>query len=172
MAHVSYVERDDAPEDLQPTYDLIAKKLGTMLNFFKALAHSPELLNAFLAMNRTQAKTSLDPKLREMAYLRVSALNGCDYCDHYHGLAAKAVGWTDEEIVEIRRPVVGGSFSNLDRDVLAFAEQVTKSCAAEDDLIARLKESLDERQLVELTATVALANFTNRVNVALDIELP
>jgi uncharacterized peroxidase-related enzyme len=172
MAHVSYVERDEVPEELQATYDLIAKKLGTMLNFFKALAHSPELLNAFLAMNRTQAKTTLDPKLREMAYLRVSALNGCDYCDHYHSLAAKAVGWTDEEIAEIRRPVVGGSFSDLERDVLAFAEQVTKSCAAEDDLMARLKEKLNERQLVELTATVALANFTNRVNVALDIELP
>ena len=172
MAHVSYVERNDAPEELRATYDLIADKLGTMLNFFKALAHSPELLSAFLAMNRTQAKTTLNPKLREMAYLRVSALNGCDYCDHYHSLACKAAGWTDEEIAEIRRPVVGGSFSKLDRDVLAFAEQVTKSCAAEDDLIARLKGSLDERQLVELTATVALANFTNRVNVALEIELP
>ena len=172
MSHVFYVERDAAPEELHAVYDLTAKKFGTMLNMFKTLAHSPELLTAFLALNRTQAKTTLDPKLRELAFLRVSTLNGCDYCDHYHTLAAKGVGLTDEQIAEVRKSVVGGSFSDLERDALSFAEQVTKSCVADDELVAKLRQSLDDRQFVELTATVSLANFTNRFNIALDTELP
>lgn len=172
MAHVSYVERDDAPEELHAAYDLTAKKLGQMLNMFKAMAHSPELLTAVLALNRTQQKTLLAPKLRELAYLRVSWLNRCEYCDHYHTLAAKGVGWTDEQIAEIRQPVVGGSFSELERDILSFAEQVTKSCVADDAVMERLKKALTERQLVDLTSTVATANFTNRFNLALDTELP
>ena len=44
MGHVSYVERAEAPDELHAAYDLTAKKLGTRLNIFKAMAHSPELL--------------------------------------------------------------------------------------------------------------------------------
>ena len=38
--------------------------------------------------------------------------------------------------------------------------------------MARLKLALSERELVELTIAVAIANFTNRVNETLKSELP
>jgi uncharacterized peroxidase-related enzyme len=172
MSHVTYVERDDAPEELRPTYDAIAKKLGAMLNFFKAMVHSPGLLPAFLGLNATQGKSALAPKLRELAFLRASAINGCDYCVHYHSMGAKAAGWSDSEIADVAKPEFGSAFDDLSRDVIKFADEVTKSCRADDALMARLKAKLSERELVELTATVALANYTNRVNMALAIDLP
>ncbi len=172
MSQISTIERDQAPEELRPTYDAIAKKFGAMLNFFKTMVHSPPLLPAFLGLNGTQGKSALDPKLREMAFLRVSAINGCDYCVHYHRMAAKSAGWTDDDLAGVAGADFGGGLDDLTRDVVCFADQVTKTCRADDDLIARLKAKLTERELVELTATVALASYTNRFNMALAIDLP
>lgn len=172
MGKISTVERDQAPEELRPTYDAIAGKFGAMLNFFKTMVHSPPLLPAFLGLNATQAKSVLDPKLRELAYLRVSAVNGCHYCVHYHQMAANSVGWTDADLVGIADADFGSRLDDLGQDVVCFADQVTKTCHADEAVLSRLKKSLSERELVELTATVALANYTNRINMALAIDLP
>ena len=172
MGQISTIERDQAPEELRPTYDAIAKKLGAMLNFFKTMVHSPGLLPAFLGLNGTQGKSALDPKLRELAYLRVSEVNGCEYCVHYHRMAAKSAGWSDAELGGIASVDFGSGLDDLARDVIHFADQVTKTCRADDAVVARLKAKLSEREVVELAATVALANYTNRVNMALAIDLP
>lgn len=172
MGQISTIERDQAPEELRPTYDVISKKLGAMLNYFKTMAHSPGLLPAFLGLNGTQSKSALDPKLRELAYLRVSAINGCEYCVHYHQMAAKSAGWTEADLSGIAGPDFGGGLDDLSRDVVLFADQVTKTCRADDAVSGRLKSKLSERELVELTATVALASYTNRFNMALAIDLP
>ena len=172
MGQISTVERDQAPEELRPTYDAITKKFGAMLNFFKTMVHSPGLLPAFLGLNGTQGKSALDPKLRELAFLRVSAINGCEYCVHYHRMAAKSAGWTDADLAGIAGVSFGNGFDDLSRDVIRFADQVTKTCRADDAVMARLKAKLSERELVELAATVALASYSNRFNMALSIDLP
>jgi alkylhydroperoxidase family enzyme len=56
--------------------------------------------------------------------------------------------------------------------VLAYAEQLTKTAEVDPAVVQELKGFLNETQLVTLAATVALANFTNRFNHGLDIELP
>src|SRR5262245_11268801 len=80
MALVSYVEKDEAAEALRPVFEGMERKLGAVPNVFRAMAHSPELLQAFLGLNAALAKTKLDGKLRELAYMKASQLNGCEYC--------------------------------------------------------------------------------------------
>lgn len=143
-----------------------------MLNFFKVLAHSPAVLQAFMAMNSAQGKMTLDPKLRELAYLKASAVNDCAYCLHYHTKSAKKVGLTDEQVGEVISGGPASAFDDLQSLVMTFAEQVSKNVRAEDSVIAALKERLSDAELADLTATVALANYTNRVNEALAIDLP
>ena len=41
-----------------------------------------------------------------------------------------------------------------------------------NDLVEKLKQTLSDRELVELATTVALANFTNRISETLRLELP
>ena len=43
-------------------------------------------------------------------------------------------------------------------------KRVTRHIDVDDVLAARLKETLGDRELVELAMTVGIANFTNRVN--------
>lgn len=64
------------------------------------------------------------------------------------------------------------SLNERERAVHDFATQLTTQVRVDDDVVKRLQEFLSPSQLVELTATVGLANFTNRFNEALGVELP
>ena len=67
-----------ATEPAQKLFQAIQGKLGTVLNFFRTLGHAPEVLQATLALDKAILQ-GLDPKLRELAYLKTSQLNGCEY---------------------------------------------------------------------------------------------
>ncbi len=79
MAAISYVSKEQAPTELQPTYEQLEKRLGNVLNIFRAMAHNPELLLRFLALDAAAGDTMLDPRLRDLAYLKVSEINKCAY---------------------------------------------------------------------------------------------
>ena len=49
---------------------------------------------------------------------------------------------------------------------------MTRHINVDDALFNRLKQTLSERQIVELAMTVGIANFTNRVTETLRLELP
>jgi alkylhydroperoxidase family enzyme len=63
-------------------------------------------------------------------------------------------------------------FDEKDKLVIHFADQVTRGAATvRDPQLAELKRHFSDEQLVELTATISVANFTNRINDAL-LSLP
>ncbi|KZY40002.1 alkylhydroperoxidase [Roseovarius sp. HI0049] len=65
-------------------------------NFWRALAHDPALLRATWERLKTvMAPGALDPLVKEMIYIAVSASNGCEYCCHSHTASARAKGMTD-----------------------------------------------------------------------------
>ncbi|MBV9088074.1 MAG: carboxymuconolactone decarboxylase family protein [Acidobacteriaceae bacterium] len=76
MARVSYVEAQNASPEVKKIYD--QKLKGHVGNIQKALAHRPELLDNFLTFYGSVGK-SLDRRLYELIYIRVSTLNNCHY---------------------------------------------------------------------------------------------
>ncbi len=172
MALVSYISDQDAAEKIKPVFEGMEKKIGVVPNVFRAMAHNPEMLEAFLALNATLPKTQLDGKLRELAYIKTSELNGCDYCLHHHRALGKKAGLTDRQIADTAIFESIDAYDELQRDVMRFAEQVTRHINVDDALFARLKQALDDRQIVELAMTVGIANFTNRVTETLRLDLP
>jgi uncharacterized peroxidase-related enzyme len=172
MARVELIDPDDAPEALRPTYEVLTRQSGLVLNFFKAMGHAPDVLAAVVALDDALRRSELDPQLRELAYLRASELNGCDYCRHYHHVAARRVGLTEYQVHELDQLGSSDAYDDRQRAVVRYAEQVTREARADDDLVAKLQSFLSDRELVELTATIALAAFTNRMNNALKIGLP
>jgi uncharacterized peroxidase-related enzyme len=172
MAMVSYVTNQDAGEKVKTVFEGMEKKIGAVPNVFRVMAHSPEMLEAFLALNATLPKTRLDGKLRELAYIKTSELNGCDYCLHHHRTLGKKAGLNDRQVAETADFEENDAYDDLQRDVMRYAEQATRHIHVDDSLFARLKRSIGERELVELAMTVGIANFTNRVTETLRMELP
>jgi len=172
MALVSYVSRDDAAESVRPILEGMEKKLGSVPSIFRLLGHSPELLQGFLGLNGAMSKTKLDGKLRELAYMRTSQLNGCGYCLEHHRTFGRKAGLSDRQVAEIDHFETSDAYDDLQRDVLRYAEQVTRHVEVDDELVDRLRRALSDREVVELAMTVGLANLTNRVTETLKLEYP
>ena len=62
-------------------------------------------------------------------------------------------------------------FDELERLVIRYAEQMTTRVQVEPALVEQLGKQLSPAQLVQLTLSIAAANFTNRFNEALGSEL-
>lgn len=172
MVHVSYVEKDQAADSIRPLYDDVPRKTGAMLNFYKVLAHSPAVLQGYLTLSGALGRFKLDSKLRELAYLKTSQINNCEYCLHYHKQLGMKAGLSERQVDDVSRFEASDVYDDLQRDVMRFAEGVTRQVRSDDALVGRLKRLLSDQELVELAATVSLANFTNRINESLQIELP
>lgn len=62
-------------------------------------------------------------------------------------------------------------FSDLDRRIIRYTEEMTRKVHVDGKLVDELKRELSPEALMQLTLTIAAANFTNRVNEAMGTEL-
>lgn len=171
MPYVPPLDRGDAPPEAQPVLKAIESKFGRSLNLFSTLAHQPDVLEGVTKVNEGIQK-NLPDKLRELAYLQSSRLNQCDYCSHYHTLAAKKAGVSEEQLEELAQFAESSTFHEHEKAVLSYATELTQTGNVQPGIVEQLKTFLSDQELVTLAATVALANFTNRVNHGLGVELP
>jgi alkylhydroperoxidase family enzyme len=78
-ARIPYVERETASPDVQDVYDKMQKATGRVGNFVKLTAHHPPSFAPFWTWYPKLREGALDPKLRQLAYVKASQLNGCHY---------------------------------------------------------------------------------------------
>ena len=105
MTTVAVLTYEQVSPANQAIFDSIKKKFGFVPNLFATFAHSETALATYLALNNS--KTSLSPKAREVIYLVVSQVNNCAYCLAAHTAVGGMLGYTPDQIQEIR----GGSAS-------------------------------------------------------------
>lgn len=104
MATFGLLEYSDAPPEVRAVYEDIMRTRGTdrVNNFWKALAHDPALLRrTWEAIKAVMAPGALDPLLKEMIYVAVSATNQCGYCIASHTAAARKAGMSDAMFGEV-----------------------------------------------------------------------
>ena len=79
------------------------RKADFVNNFWRALANQPALLERTWAGVKEVMVTPgvLDPLMKELIYIAVSASNACSYCVHSHTAAARAKGMTDDQHAEL-----------------------------------------------------------------------
>ncbi len=172
MAAVDLVEPEDAPERLGAIYDELAARAGLVKNLYKALGHQPDLLESLLNLEKALETTRLDPELRELAILATSELNGCNYDRSYHHAAARRAGLSERHVQDLDQPEASDAYDGCQQEVIRYARQMTSGLRVDLRLFQQLRRRFSERELVELTAAVALANFTNRIISGLRIDLP
>jgi AhpD family alkylhydroperoxidase len=90
-----------------------ARQTEFINNFWRVLAHDPALLRAtWDRLAVVMGPGNLDPMVKEMIYLAVSAANGCSYCVHSHTAAAKAKGMTEAQHGELLSVIAMASQTN------------------------------------------------------------
>jgi AhpD family alkylhydroperoxidase len=101
---VTLIEYDAAPAEVRAVYDDIKKTRGTdwINNFWKALAHDPaQLRRVWESVKQVMAPGALDPLVKEMVYVAVSASNGCEYCTYSHTASARKKGMSEAMFLEL-----------------------------------------------------------------------
>ena len=112
-----------------------------------------------------------DQDLKTYAHMAVASLVGCSWCLDLGYFQASNEGLDLDKAREVPRWRDSAVFSALERDVLEYAEAMSRTpSAVTDELSTRLLAELGTPALIELTAFIALANFYTRTNAALGIE--
>jgi len=104
MAQLQPVEYDDAQPSVREVYDDIklTRDVEDVNNFWKFLAHHPPTLKrTWESLKDVMAPGALDPLMKEMIYIAVSATNNCQYCIRSHTAAARQKGMTDDMFGEL-----------------------------------------------------------------------
>lgn len=172
MAVIDPIPREKAPAELQETYQGLTKGAGRVPDFYGVMAHHPSALRNFLPLYASiMREGTLDARYTELAYLKTSHLNGCEYCSRAHTPAAKRAGITAEQIAALNFYERSPLFDEKDKAVLLYAERLTRAAGAglRDMAVGELKKHLTDDQIVELALVVCMANFTNRFNNGLRI---
>ena len=134
-------------------------------------AHAPGLLRGYGRLEQATAKLRrLDWRLQVLAELKATTLIGCEFCIDLASQIARRSGLSDEHLLALRRYRDSDLFTELEKLVMDYAAGMTRTPArVPDALFARLREHLDEGQLVELTHHIALENLRGRFNVAVGV---
>jgi AhpD family alkylhydroperoxidase len=104
MALVKLIEYAQASPEVRSVFDDIMKTRGVdwINNFWKALANDPrELKRVWANVKQVMAPGALDPLVKEMIYVAVSATNGCEYCTYSHTAAARKKGMSEAMFMEL-----------------------------------------------------------------------
>jgi len=104
MSLVKLVEYAEAPPEVRAVYDEIMQARNTdwVNNFWKALANDPAMLRrTWDNVRQVMAPGALDPLVKEMIYVAVSATNNCEYCTYSHTASARRKGMSDAMFMEL-----------------------------------------------------------------------
>lgn len=85
----------------QVIFDNLNSALGFVPNLYATIAHSDNGLKRFL--DYQNAKTSLSNQEKEAVNLIVSQVNGCVYCQSAHLVIGKMNGFSDAQLLDIRK---------------------------------------------------------------------
>src|SRR5260370_10933160 len=98
MATLGLIEYEAASAEVRAVYDdiMTTRKIDSVNNFWKALAHDPVTLRrTWQSIKEIMAPGALDPLTKEMLYGAVSVTNQCGYCIESDTAATLEPGSTD-----------------------------------------------------------------------------
>lgn len=121
-------------------------------NILSTFVNHPDLTKAFLRFNvHLLFKSTLPPRLRELAILRVAHRTESEYEWFQHVKLGQREGLTEDEIAGVQR---GEATDKFDRMVLVAVDELMDRYELSDDTWSALGERFDEKQRMDFVFTV------------------
>lgn len=179
MARIPYVERGSGTPESKELYDELFRGAATeqfgfrdVPNVMKALANSPGLARRISQLGQYfMSELSLDPRLRELAVLILMKRLNCDYGFVNHIGVAMQTGISREQIEHIDSYQTSPLFSEEDKLILHYAEELTLKAEVNDELFRRVEQQIGMLKLLDLNAAVGFWNMMARNLNGLRIDL-
>jgi len=161
--------RDEVSPANQAIFDKLKQKLGRVPNSYAFMASSENGLATYLALSN--ANSSLTIKEKEVINLIVSGINGCHYCTSAHTVIGKLNGFTDEQILEIRR---GNISFDIKLNALAqLVKEITsnKGNAGQEAIDNFFAAGYTNESLVDTLLIVSERTFSNYLNAIVNVPI-
>lgn len=173
MKTLKALNPDQVDESTREMFTSIKKKVGMLPNLFAAMGNSPNLLKGFLAFEDSLKQGSFSAKENEAIALAVSQVNGCKYCLAAHSTVGKMLGYSENEVIDIRSGTV--SDQKLSALITLASELTGKRGKASQQAIDNfLSAGYNHQAFAELIGLVALRIATNYLfsNGEFEIDFP
>jgi uncharacterized peroxidase-related enzyme len=145
--------RETVSENNKVIFDRFIKQIGFMPNLIAMLAHSETALADYMPFQ--SRKGTLTAKEKEVVYLVVSEVNDCRYCVPGHTMLAKQLGFSDEQILDIRQAKI--PFDDKLNALARFVKDTTlnKGRPAEASVATFFKAGYNEANLIDVIMAIA-----------------
>lgn len=141
--------------------------MSERIDFYSA---SPAGMKALAGVGSVVAKSGLPHDIVELAFLRVSQINGCAYCIDMHTKALHKAGlpWDKIVLTQVWREA-GQWFSLREQAALAWAESLTliAQTNAPDEVFAQVQAEFSDAEVTDLSIAIGLMNTYNRLAIGL-----
>lgn len=161
--------RAEVSANNQGIFDNLQKGLGFVPNLYAYFSKSETALGDYLAFQNR--KSTLRAKEREVINLVTSQINGCRYCQSAHTVLGKMNGFTDEQVLEIRKGSAPFD-SKLDALVKFAASTVeNRGRATEESKEAFFEAGYTEANLVDVVIVIGDKIISNYIHNLTDFEI-
>jgi len=163
MSRIHQIDPASATGKARQLLDAVKTQFGVVPNSTRVLANAPAALEGFLNFAGALAGGMLDVKVREKIALAVAQSNQCDYCLSAHTAIGNAAGLVDRDILNARQAI--GAPGKDDAILKLALSIVTQRGEISDGAFKNARAAgLNDAEIVETVANVALNIFTNYIN--------
>ena len=164
MPRLRQVARSEAAPEVVQMYDILfddrdpvaepGTATGTPGNWWTVVALVPDVFKHCVggfALYRSKRR-KLDPKLRELGQTRAGFARGSQFVFSQHCKSMRSVGFSEEQVSALPSWSTSTVFSPEERAVLAYTDElVLQGGRVQDATFDRLRESLSDEEILELT---------------------
>jgi uncharacterized peroxidase-related enzyme len=179
---VSWIPRIDYASStgrLRQAYDRVRGPHGEIDNILAVHSLRPHTLSGHMALYKNvlhHTSNNLPVWLLELVGIRVSILNGCDYCVDHHSAGLRRLLADDSRTDALLGSLRAGRHADLgpqEAAILAYADHLTLAPASmtEADLEPMRAAGLDDGEILEVNQVVAYFAYANRTVQGLGVTI-
>lgn len=161
--------REEVSSNNQAIFDNLQKGLGFIPNLYAYYGKNETALGDYLTLQNR--KSTLSAKEREVINLVTSQVNGCRYCLSAHTAIGKMHGFTDEQIIEIRK---GAASFESKLDALAkFTKSVVENSGKASEEIKKnfFNSGYTEENLIDVVMVIGDKTISNLIHNLTDLPI-
>jgi AhpD family alkylhydroperoxidase len=153
MSRIPLLDESSAPAEIREALAAMPPQ-GTV---WRMVAHAETAFRPFLHLaGKLQTSLTLDPKLRQLAILRVAELTDCEYEAVQHEVIAELEGVGAEQIAAVGEGRADGpEFDAREALVLRFVTESVQQLGASEATMSQLAEQFPPREIVELMLVIS-----------------
>ena len=121
----------------------------------------PVLLSVVMKIESAAKKLSLSKELKLLLRTFVSSLNECSFCSDLNLHESQRGNVAKEKLKNLLNFRTNNNYSEKEKAMLAYCEEVTLSKTCTDECFSELKKHFAEEEIIEITWLNAVENYYN-----------